>query len=75
MSKIAAIPVAMIVKRLITSTTVSNYAWTLVNYNKQWRCQELQMGVGLAEVFAPSTGRFLQFFNKNNAFLCIFRPK
>jgi len=24
---------------------------------------------------APIAGRFLQFFNKNNAFLCIFRPK
>jgi len=24
---------------------------------------------------APSNGKFLQFFNKNNAFLCIFRPK
>jgi len=22
---------------------------------------------------APSAGRFLQFFNKNNAFFCIFR--
>jgi len=24
---------------------------------------------------APSVGRFLQFFNKNNAFLYIFLPK
>jgi len=24
---------------------------------------------------ASSAGRFLQFFYKNNAFLCIFRPK
>jgi len=23
----------------------------------------------------PSVRRFLQFFNKNNVFLCIFRPK
>jgi len=28
-----------------------------------------------AWVRSPSSGQFLQFFNKNNAFLRVFRPK
>jgi len=48
--------------------------------NSQWRIGGLgvepQMpkarGLGAKP---PALGDFLQFFNKNNAFLCIFRPK
>jgi len=56
---------------------------------EQWRSQEFPMGIGglgaeppVAEgkgvwgAKPPALGKFiLQFFYKNNAFLCIFRPK
>jgi len=44
-----------------------------------WRGMRAQPSVAgghwRSESQVPSNGRFLQFFNKNNAFLCIFLPK
>jgi len=40
-------------------------------YEQQWRGQDFSMGNG----GLATLGDFLQFFNNNNAFLCIFQPK
>jgi len=73
------------VKLVITSgvARISKWGWGLAGFGGGssscrrpsgiWGLRRRRQG-GLG-TGGPSAGRFLQFFNKNKVFLCIFRPK
>jgi len=62
--------------------SISEWGWGLAGFGGgtpavggDWRSGGFAAGSKGVWERGPSAGRFLQFFNKNNIYLCIFRPK